>query len=121
MAKLLLNLRSVPEDEADDVRAMLREHRIEFYETEANRWGLTAGGIWLRHDEDKSHAKDLMADYQARRFAEARAEHERQKREGTAPSTWGLLRRDPAKYLLYLALVGVIIYFSVMPFLNLAR
>lgn len=31
MAKLLLNLRNVPDDEADDVRAMLEAHGIAFY------------------------------------------------------------------------------------------
>jgi hypothetical protein len=33
MAKLLLNLRNVPDDEADDVRALLDEHDIAYYET----------------------------------------------------------------------------------------
>lgn len=121
MAKLLLNLRGVPDDEADDVRAFLREHRIEFYETQPNWWGLTAGGIWLRHDEDKPQARELMDDYQARRLASAREEYERQRREGTLPTSWGLLKRDPAKYLLYLALIGLILYIMVSPFINLAR
>ena len=35
MAKLLLNLRMVPDDEAEDVRAFLREHAIAFHETRA--------------------------------------------------------------------------------------
>ena len=47
MSKLLLNLRMVLEDEADDVRAMLEAHRIEFYETRPSRWGVSHGGIWV--------------------------------------------------------------------------
>ncbi|WP_234410047.1 DUF6164 family protein, partial [Xanthomonas fragariae] len=30
MAKLLLNLRNVPDDEADEVRALMREHLVGF-------------------------------------------------------------------------------------------
>ena len=37
MSKLLLNLRMVLDDEADDVRAMLDANRIEFYETQPSR------------------------------------------------------------------------------------
>ncbi|MGD4884363.1 DUF6164 family protein, partial [Xanthomonas citri pv. citri] len=33
MAKLLLNLRNVPDDEADEVRALMREQRVQVYET----------------------------------------------------------------------------------------
>ncbi|MCX7041690.1 MAG: DUF6164 family protein, partial [Gammaproteobacteria bacterium] len=32
MSKLLLNLRNVPDDEADDVRALLDAHGIAYYE-----------------------------------------------------------------------------------------
>ncbi|MGH8025314.1 MAG: DUF6164 family protein, partial [Pseudoxanthomonas sp.] len=34
MAKLLLNLRNVPDDEADEVRAWLTESGMDFYETQ---------------------------------------------------------------------------------------
>ena len=65
MAKLLLNLRNVPDDEADDVRAMLDAHRIGFYETPPSGWGLFAGGIFVERNADIAEAKRLMADYQA--------------------------------------------------------
>ena len=47
MATLLLNLRHVPEDEADDVRALLDANGIAWYETQPSRWGISGGGIWL--------------------------------------------------------------------------
>jgi hypothetical protein len=46
MSKLLLNLRGVPDDEADDVRRFLGSRGISYYETPPSRWG-TAGGIWI--------------------------------------------------------------------------
>ncbi|MCX7033145.1 MAG: DUF6164 family protein, partial [Arenimonas sp.] len=47
MAKLLLNLRNVPDDEADEVRDLFVTHAIDVYETKPSLWGVSAGGIWL--------------------------------------------------------------------------
>lgn len=121
MAKLLLNLRNVPDDEADDVRALLKESGIEFYETRPSMWGVSGGGIWLRRDEDLEEASRRMQAYQAERRSRARAEYEAAKREGRAPTVLTVLREDP---LLALAtLVGVVLVLGLMalPFLFLLR
>jgi hypothetical protein len=73
MAKLLLNLRHVPEDETDEIRALLEEHGIGYYETEPNRWGISAGAIWIKDDSRYADAMALMAAYQQERSARARA------------------------------------------------
>lgn len=107
MAKLLLNLRHVPEDEADDVRAMLTDSRIAFYETKPSAWGISAGGIFVTEDSDVAEAKRLMADYQGRRSTRARAEYEAAQRDGTAETFWSVLRAEPGR----VALVGLAIVF----------
>ncbi|MFV8836624.1 DUF6164 family protein [Aquisalimonas sp.] len=119
MAKLLLNLRNVPEDEADDVRAMLREHAMDFYETPPNRWGLSMGAIWLRDNDDYPRAKALLDNYQQERARQARADYEQQRREGTQETFTTLFLRDPVKHVLYLCIVLAILYFSITPFLGL--
>jgi hypothetical protein len=73
MAKLLLKMRLVPDDEAADVRAMLDAAHIPWYETEPSRWGISHGGIWVRDDEDDASANALMAYYHASRRERARA------------------------------------------------
>ena len=112
MSKLLLNLRMVLEDEADDVRAMLEAHRIEFYETQPSRWGISYGGIWVTHDQDIAQAKALMADYQSQRAVRAREERATAMREGTADTFASALRREPVRVLLtllaILALLGLV-------------
>ena len=112
MSKLLLNLRMVLEDEADDVRALLDAHRIEYYETQPSRWGISYGGIWVTHDEDLVQAKALMADYQAQRRSRAREERATALREGTADTFASVLRRDPVRVgltlLAILALLGLV-------------
>src|SRR5688500_2229030 len=100
MAKLLLNLRNVPDDEADDVRAMLDAHGIAFYETGPSMWGISAGGIWVTEDTAIVEAKRLMAEYQAQRQSRAQAEYAAAKRAGTAETFWRVLRAEPARVVL---------------------
>ena len=72
MSKLLMNLRNVPDDEADDVRAMLDAQRIAFYETRPSIWGISAGGIWVTDDAAFADARRAMDDYQQQRAARNR-------------------------------------------------
>ena len=97
MSKLLLNLRNVPEDEADDVRALLDTHGIAFYETRPSMWGISAGGIFVTEDDAIVEAKRLMADYQEQRGTRARAEYAAAVRDGTAETFWTVLRAEPGR------------------------
>src|SRR5687767_10392542 len=69
MAKLLLNLRDVPDDEADDVRALLDAHGIAWYETRPSPWGVSHGGIWISDADRHAEAKAHLDAYQKRRGA----------------------------------------------------
>ncbi|MEG8104010.1 DUF6164 family protein, partial [Xanthomonas hortorum] len=84
MAKLLLNLRNVPDDEADEVRALMRENLVQIYETRPSNWGISAGGIWLSDYADHPRAKAAMDAYQAQRGADARAQRQEALASGTA-------------------------------------
>lgn len=106
MSKLLLNLRNVPDDEADDVRAMLDTHAIAFYETKPGPWNISVGGIWVTEDAAIVEAKRLMAEYQQERGIRVRAEHAAAVRDGTAETFWSLLRAEPARVLL--AVLGIL-------------
>lgn len=105
MAKLLVTLRNVPDDEAEEVRQILAARRIDFYETPPGRWGISAGGIWLRDDAQLGEARQLMADYQEQRRAQARAE---------PPA-----RKHPLQVVIYLSIAAAVLYFSTQPFLSL--
>ncbi len=97
MSKLLLNLRNVPDDEADDVRAMLDASGIAFYETRPSMWGISSGGVWVTEDAAIVEAKRLMADYQGQRQTRVRAEYAAARREGTAETFWTVLREEPGR------------------------
>ena len=107
MSKLLLNLRYVLDDEIEDVRAMLGENRIGFYETQPSRWGISHGGIWIR-DDDLPRAKQLMAGYQAERQARVRAENAAARRDGTAEPFMDVLRAQPRRVLAIVLLLGLV-------------
>ncbi len=118
MSKLLLNLKMVLDDEADDVRVMLQEHGIAFYETAPSRWGISYGGIWVQDDQDIARAKQLMADYQQHRQARARAERSAAVRDGSADTFVTVLRRDPARVVLtVLAIAALLGLVAMVPLL----
>jgi hypothetical protein len=121
MAKLLLNLRNVPDNEADDVRAFLDDHDIAYYETSPGFWNISLGGIWVREDAAFAEAKRLMAEYQAQRAVRVRAEHEADRRNGTADTFWTVLRNEPMRVLS--AVLGIIfaIALVLLPALLLRR
>lgn len=115
MSKLLLNLRNVSEDEADDVRAFLEAHDIAFYETRPSRWGVSHGGIWVTVDTDVAEAKRLMADYQRQRQARVRAEREQALRDGTAETFAGIVREQPLRVLLTLLAIVCLLGLVALP------
>lgn len=101
-----MNLRNVPEDEADDVRAMLDAHQIAFYETKPSIWGVSAGGIWVTEDAAFVEARRAMDDYQQQRAIRARAEYAAAKRDGTAETFITVLRAEPMRVVL--SLLGIL-------------
>ncbi len=119
MSKLLLNLRHVPDDEADDVRAMLDENHIAYYETPPSFWGLFAGGIYVKEDATIDRAKRLMAEYQAQRQVKARAEHAAAVRDGTAETFESTLRAEPGRVVLTLIAIILLIGLMAVPALLL--
>ena len=115
MSKLLLNLRHVPDDEADEVRALLEDNAIAFYETKPSIWGFSMGGIFVTEDAAIVEAKRLMAEYQARRSMRARAEYEAARRDGTAETFWTILRDDPARVALTLLAIAFLLALVALP------
>lgn len=115
MSKLLLNLRNVPDDEADDVRAMLDASRIAFYETRPSLWGISAGGIFVTEDAQIVEAKRLMAEYQEQRRIRARAEYAAAVRDGTAGPFWSMLRAEPGRVMLTLLAIAFLLGLVALP------
>ena len=119
MSKLLLNLRHVPDDEADEMRAMLEEHHIPHYQTPPSFWGVFAGAVYVKRDADIDRAKRLMAEYQAQRQTKARAERSASLADGTAETFQTVWRAEPARVVLTLLAIILLIGLMAVPALLL--
>lgn len=115
----LFSLRNVPDDEAEEVRALLTKHAIDYYETPAGMWGISMPAIWLRDEAQFAHAKSLLDDYQRRRAEHARAAYAQLKSEGKQRTLIDALRADPLRFILYVSAAAALVYFSTKPFLDL--
>ena len=56
----LMNLRHVPDDEAEEIRALFEDHGVRYYETPPSRWGISMGGFWVHDAEEAERAKALL-------------------------------------------------------------
>lgn len=116
MPTLLLNLRQVPEDEADEIRDLFQAHQIPCFETPPSRFGISAGAIWLADDSRAEQAQQLLADYQAQRAASARAAFADAQREGQVPGLLGLLRAQPLRVISALIVAAALVALCALPY-----
>lgn len=112
MTTLVFRLRNVPDEEADEVRALLDEARIDWYETTAGNWGIAMPGLWVADAAEAARARALVDDYQRERTARLAGRVE------TVPFAT-LLRERPLAVLAILAFCAFILYVSINPFLQL--
>lgn len=109
MAKLVFRLNDVPEDEADAVRALLSDNHIDYYETSAGNWGFSVAGIWIKHNEDRQRARQLIDAYQ----------QQLSDRPTETVSFTQLVLQQPLRVIIYLLIVAFILYVSIMPFMRM--
>lgn len=120
MAKILFRLNGVPDDEANDVRELLTDNAIDYYETSAGNWGVSIAAIWLVEDDQYEKARALVDAYQQERSARIREAYENAKREGKNHTFLGAVRDKPASFTLHLALALLVLYLSAKLVLDLA-
>ena len=118
MAVLLISLRNVPDDEADAIRALLSENDIDFFETSAGNWGISAPGIWLRDSDRYDHAKELLEGFQ-QSWTKAQKEKFRQlAHNGEIDTVFDRFKQNPLQVIIYIAIVLFILYISINPYVN---
>ena len=121
MATLLFKLRFVPDDEAQDIRELLEEHNIDYYETSAGILGISMPALWLKDDSQLETARSLIDDYQQQRQHRASEEYEKQKQNGNARTVIDMFKEDPLRYMGYLLAIALVIYFTVILFIRLGK
>jgi len=121
MPELLFKLRNVPDDEAEEVRQLLSDHGIDFYETHAGGWGISMPGVWLPDDQRLKEAKSLLDDYQRERTERMRLRYEELKREGRHQTAIERIIENPIRFILLAIALLIILYISLSPFLEFGK
>ncbi|WP_430459938.1 DUF6164 family protein [Thalassolituus sp. LLYu03] len=121
MAKLLFRLNQVNDDEADDVRSLLDDAGIEYYETDAGRWRISVAAIWLRHDDDFPQARALLDEYQQQRYEHVRQEYEERLSKGEVPTLWQRFQERPVDFFAVALALLMILGLMVWPFFSVGQ
>ena len=115
----LFNLRAVPDDEAEEIRQLLTDNHIDYYETPGGNWAVSAPALWLSDDSQWHKAKDLIGQYQHERLIRVREEYAQLQKEGKHRTIADLISENPIRFIVYLLVIAVIMYFSTKPFVNI--
>ena len=116
MARKLYALRNVPEDEADEMRELLRLNGVDFHETSAGFLGFGTAAIWIRDETQFDFARKLIADYQDERYNKARETYLRQRAEGTHTRFADTFMRDPLRIIMLFLFALFLVSLTVLPF-----
>lgn len=115
MSVLIFRLNGVSEEEALEVRDLLLDNELDFYETSAGRWGFAVAGLWLKDRNQQQQAKELIALYQRER----ELYFESLRNEVPAETLLDRFKKSPLQFLIYSVLVAFIVFLSLSPFVNL--
>ena len=121
MSVFLFKLNGVPDDEAEDIRELLAENNIAFYETSAGKWGISMAAIWLQHETQQQKARILIQEYQRERVIKVREEFAALRKAGKIDTFADRIKQNPILFIIYLATSLLIVYFSIKPFLNIGN
>lgn len=116
MSRLVMNLRNVPDDEADEVRALLDEHGIEYYETQPGPFGISMGAIWLRDESRAEEADRLFREYQAERRERMRSKYLERLNRGEAEGIIDRFRQHPLRNTAFVLFAAALLYIMTRPF-----
>lgn len=116
MTILIFKLQNVPDDEAADVRELLAENDIYFYETHAGFWRLGVDGLWLPDDTNLERARELIKAYQAARATSQRKAYEDLVEQGQAPTLWQNFLLSPLRFVALIIAVFFILTLTLAPF-----
>jgi hypothetical protein len=114
----IFSLKNVPDDELEEIRELLTEHKVDYYETPGGNWGVSMPAIWINDDNQSEQVKLLIDQYQQSRSARVREEYNKLKREGKHQTFIEKVVSDPIRSIIYILIALGLIYFSTKPFMT---
>ena len=116
MATKLMTLRNVPDDELDEILALLDAQGIAYYETSAGMFGISLPALWLHDSSRYPEAREFLDDYAQQRASEARTRWQMELDAGRQRTMFDIWRERPLQTVCYLVLVVGLLYVSTVPF-----
>ena len=116
MAALFFKLANVPDDEADDIRNLLSENNILFYETHAGFFRVGLDAIWLHDSTQLESAKQLLQDYQQKRYQSQRELFNQSQEKGEVETLWQRITHQPIRFFAALVAVVFVLTLTLVPF-----
>ena len=121
MSVLLFKLNGVPDDEANDIRNLLDNDDLPYYETSAGKWGISTAAIWLINENQLQKAQLLIEEYEKERVLRVRKEFKQLKDGGEIDTIFDKFWQHPVQFVFYLAIIVLIAYISIKPFITLGK
>lgn len=116
MAALLFKLTNVPEDEAEDIRTLLADNNILFYETHAGFFRMGLDAIWLHDSTQMDLAKQLLQGYQQKRYQSQREVFTQLQEKGEVETQWQRIKHHPFRFVAAIIAVAFVLVLSLVPF-----
>jgi len=113
MAILLFSLRGVPDDEAYEIRELLTEQHIDFYETSAGNWGVSMPALWLKNEQQLNQAQQLLQTYHQTRQITQRQLYLQRKQAGEHKTLLGVFKEKPLLISGYFIVMLLTVYISI--------
>ena len=109
----------MPEDEADEVRYLLDENAVDYYETSAGNWGISVAALWVKESEEKDKAVKLIDDYELKRYQRSVSEYRESLKKGKQRTIVDLIVESPTRFIFTLIAIIFILFLTIYPFFNL--
>ena len=117
VSKLLFKMRYVPEDEAQEVRNLLKENNIDFFETFAGNWSISVPALWVRHDHQFKKARELIEEYQIGRTARVKQGLLDRKIKGETLTVAKVFFQNPQRFIFSIITILIVLYLSLRFFI----
>lgn len=121
MARLLFKLAQVPDDEAAEIRALLSEHQIRYYETDAGFFRVGLDAIWLADGDQEEQARELIRAYQAERVIRQQQNYAQLVEAGQVPGVWQHFCAQPIRFIASAIAIVFVAGLTLLPFVMLLK
>ena len=111
-------MRDVPDDEAEEVRELLTQNEIPFFETFAGNWGISMPGLWLVDEQQFDEARALLDEYQEVRSTRVKSQYLKQREQGEIRTFWESFSAEPVRFSVYLGLAALVLFLSLRFFVS---